>query len=291
MERKWFRRNWLGFLEYGLGLLIALGIFYVFVTFYDDWLAFSAFATLLLALAAFLAIRHSSEQEKRNRKERLLDEIIEWAEDVAKFLGGWKVASLVRMSGEEDKLFAHITDFETTLNTLKIRSTYISKIAKVLGTILHTAVKKAIDDLDEHSRLYDEWHNNKVSQEQVIIQKSLFNISVSEVIKEAVKLKTRDIGREGEDNMSKEGEATVSKEPTLKDIDDHLNQQDKKLENGKYFSGYLFGATMIFIAFSLLAGKYILTTELGYASYAIVLLIGGTGMMLFTWHKRRKPTA
>lgn len=253
----------------------------------DNWLAIGAGATFLLALAAFWAIWQNYSLHKKERKEHLLNEIIDWAIDVAKFLGGWKVASLVRMSGEEDKLFAHITDFETTLNTLKIRSTYISKIAKVLGTILHTAVKKAIDDLDEHIRLYDEWHNNKVSQEQVIIQKSLFNISVSEVIKEAVKLKTRDIGREGEDNMSKEGEATVSKEPTLKDIEGHLKLQDRQMKRGAYTTGATVGAAIIMLAVAFWVERTVLSTDAFYWTY-IFLLVSGFGFMSWCLYKQRK---
>ena len=45
----------------------------------DNWLAISAGVTFLLALAAFLAIWQNRGIQKRNRRERLLKEIIEWA--------------------------------------------------------------------------------------------------------------------------------------------------------------------------------------------------------------------
>ncbi len=50
----------------------------------DTWLAISAGATFLLALAAFWAIWQNHNLQKRERRDRLLNEIIEWAIDVAK---------------------------------------------------------------------------------------------------------------------------------------------------------------------------------------------------------------
>lgn len=47
----------------------------------DTWLAISAGATFLLALAAFWAIWQNHSLQKRERKERLLNEIIEWVSD------------------------------------------------------------------------------------------------------------------------------------------------------------------------------------------------------------------
>jgi len=77
-------------------------------------------------------------------------------------------------------------------------------------------------------------------------------------------------------------------EPTLKDIEKHLCQQDKKLKEGIYFAAYRFGAAMMFISFGLLAGKYILTTEFWFVTYCIVLFIGGVGLMVFAWCRKRK---
>ena len=72
MKIKWFRN--------GLGLLIALLIFWGFYDFVNDdnWLAVSALATLVLAIGAFLTIRNSNEKEKRDRKESILNEIRDW---------------------------------------------------------------------------------------------------------------------------------------------------------------------------------------------------------------------
>lgn len=48
----------------------------------SDWIAISAGATFLLALAAFWAIWQNHSLQKRERRERLLNEIIEWVSDV-----------------------------------------------------------------------------------------------------------------------------------------------------------------------------------------------------------------
>ena len=46
--------------------------------------AMVAFGTLILAIVTAMAIDSSRAMEKRNRKERLLNEIIEWAENISK---------------------------------------------------------------------------------------------------------------------------------------------------------------------------------------------------------------
>ncbi len=48
----------------------------------DTWLAISAGATFLLALAAFWAIWQNYQSQKRERKERLLDKIVDWVTDI-----------------------------------------------------------------------------------------------------------------------------------------------------------------------------------------------------------------
>jgi len=89
--------------------------------------------------------------------------------------------------------------------------------------------------------------------------------------------------------MSKEGEATGSDEPTLKDIEKHLCQQDKKLEIGNYSSGYMFGGSLVIVAISLLAaGRYVLLRETNFLTFCILLAIGGFAVVLFAWFKQRK---
>ena len=200
-------------------------------------------------------------------------------------------------------LFDLASDIQSEAATLIVRGEYIKNISQVFNKDFQEIVKQAVSHLRKYNETLIIYQNvipldgapkpsdlNKCTAavKEVFEHKQLVKKSANKLIEDAARIKTKDIGREEEENMSKEGEATVSNEPTLKDIEEHLERQDSKMARGTYFSGYLFGATMIFIAFGLLAGKYILTTELGYAFYAILLLIGGTGMMIFTWCKGNK---
>lgn len=76
MKRKWL----LGVFRYGSGLLIAFFIFWGFYGFVknDNWLAVTSLATLVLALGTFLTIWQNQSLQKRERKERLLNEILDW---------------------------------------------------------------------------------------------------------------------------------------------------------------------------------------------------------------------
>ncbi len=81
---KWLRRNWCQFLKYAIGVLIIAGGIWAGVILYqnDNWLGISAIATLLLALGAFLTIRQNYRLHKKDRQERLVNEIIHWAEEI-----------------------------------------------------------------------------------------------------------------------------------------------------------------------------------------------------------------
>ncbi len=76
--RRWLRRNWLALI---VGLIVLAG----FATLYNDWLAFSALATLLLALAAFWTIWDNRQTRRETRKRehtaRSADELCAWAEE------------------------------------------------------------------------------------------------------------------------------------------------------------------------------------------------------------------
>ncbi|MCX6011516.1 MAG: hypothetical protein NT134_04605, partial [Chloroflexi bacterium] len=86
------RLNW----RIGLGVpLFGLGLFILVTELPQYAIGFSVLATLALAFAAFLTIQNADEREKRHReeelakekrdrKERLLNEIIEWAEEIDK---------------------------------------------------------------------------------------------------------------------------------------------------------------------------------------------------------------
>jgi len=79
MKIKWF-------LKYVSGLLIAGFIFWGFAILVkqDNWLGISALATLVLAVGAFWAIMDNRHARTVDRRERLLNEIVDWAMDLHK---------------------------------------------------------------------------------------------------------------------------------------------------------------------------------------------------------------
>lgn len=87
--------------------------------------------------------------------------------------------------------------------------------------------------------------------------------------------------------MSNEDKA-IGRKLTLQDIENHLCRQDKELKEGSYFSGYLFGSSLIFVAFALLAGRYILLGEFSFVTFCILIFIGGSALMIFAWYQRRR---
>ena len=79
----------------------------------------AAWTTLLVAYAAFRTIRSNREKESRDRKERLLNEIIEWAEDVA---SSFEPAEIPDLSDDKNatKSWPFLTNQRKKLNSLSL---------------------------------------------------------------------------------------------------------------------------------------------------------------------------
>ena len=199
MKRKWF-------LKCVPGLLIALLIFWGFYGFVknDNWLAVSALATLVLALGAFLAIWQNHNLQKREHRDRLLNEIIEWAIDIAK-CGLEKEFKYISVQFEKDDprsdqfVSAFFTELARNFEAMKGRSQYIHTIALKFEESLQKAVKELIETVEEHIDLLDEC---KVGQPGEL-EKAIGNVGVHntplresarKIIEEATKIKTKGIG-------------------------------------------------------------------------------------------------
>ena len=249
--------------------------------------------TITLAVMTWKAVGQTRAIQKSERRERLLNEIIEWAVDILKFSPMPKQAIFaLKLKKEEPKVEDVIMLWQVSLSEFLLpiisKGAYINRISETLGKNMCAATNKASLCLGNIIEYINKLEATYSSLEALTKPNEELHNAAVQIIEEATKIKTIDMGKK-EENMSKEGEVTASNAPTIKDIEEHLRWQDKKLEDGTYFSGYLFGATLIFIAFGLLAGKYILTTELWYVTYCIVLVIGGTGLTGFAWYKRSKP--
>ncbi len=200
-----------------------------------------AIATLVLALVtailAFAAFRSINEQRKdriEDRKERLLNEIIEWAEDVlecivednSEYVRDYVAKhddkySRLANKGNIDPLIAgyrmsinKLNEFIFKLSLIGVKSHYIKDIASIplIGQDLKCAVANLINELELHIELQRTNLENKIPEsvkegeepdiylvsityvENIANHLPKLKLSAKKVIEEATKLRTKDIG-------------------------------------------------------------------------------------------------
>ena len=313
---------WYGLKSFWVYLLLALVFGTILIVFFvslqkDSNLATPvlAFATVILAIATVLTIINSKEQEKhrrqgalakegRDKDERLLNEIIEWAEDIITDVLESNVFDIVTLSQgiNRDDAFEGLFNEVKNLRKASAKSTKIltitHKVDQALNENIEENVQALINELGEQIGYLMEYRRDPNSGSMGDLtqnipklkyaathNESLINLAIV-VIKEAIKIKTREIGGEGE-NMSKESETTGSNEPTLKDIEEHLKRQDRQTKRMIYFAGAAFGASIILVAVSLWIGRVVLSATAFFWQY-IFLLTVGFGFMSWCWYKLSK---
>jgi hypothetical protein len=213
-----------------------------------DWITLAA---VIVALGIGVAsILHTQRLQKRERRERLLNEIIGWAIRAARCGYEERIAlPAVFNKYTKPKMELEALDaVATTARVLSIEGSYISNIALAFSDFpnLNLKVTDVVSKLDivwrqafKYMQEYPKEHKLPGKKEIKELRESAQNL-----IEEATKIKTGDMGK-GEENMPKKGEATGSKEPTLKDIEAHLTRQDKEIKQSKW-------APILTIGFSVL---------------------------------------
>lgn len=252
--------------------------------------------TLFLGVMAWRTINQTRSIQKAEKRERLLNEIIEWA------------SGCIRCAFELDKHHARgvgkevyvmmlADDLIDRLRAFHKRKGYIKNIATPLffGEGLSSAVKVAIECLEiTIQRIETDTFGNDEERNEAKERLSRFmnkeggglSFCMNKVLEEAAKIKTKNIGKK-EENISKEGEATGSSEPTTKDIEEHLKWQDRQMARGSYLTGAAVGASIILVAVSLWIGRTVLSTDAFFWVY-IFLIIIGFGFMIWCLYKQRK---
>jgi len=163
----------------------------------DTLLAISAGATFLLALAAFWAIWQNHSLRKKERKERLLSEIIEWATDLANVAFGHEITSIPREK-EIRKHFALLGNKVFRYQAIDTRSPYIAKCAQVFGKKLHTAVSRVISCRKDVGVKIDKCVNNfedEDSKKALITSEHELRKRALGLIELVAKIKIQDIGK------------------------------------------------------------------------------------------------
>ena len=173
-----------------------------------DWITLGA---VIVALGIGVAsILHTRSMQKRERRERLLNEIIEWVENVVKCsieTGSEKILNATSLDYVYLYQLASVTNKIGSFALIKVRGFYINKMSHIFGNPIHDAIVDSMIILQEHIDLLSEHVNNfpnppvekemekkyDASSTNVYNHAHKLNESVKKVLEEAIKIKVADI--------------------------------------------------------------------------------------------------
>ena len=184
----------------GIPILLAL-LLYTLIANPNMSIALSAFSTIALTIFASLTLfinlqlrKDAKDKEDRDRKERLLNEIIEWAIEVAKPKYALNLISVISSrSSIEDQSSALQISWASHIDTLIVRGDYIAKITLIFTKDLRIAVEEARNELKKQASYFCDLIHGKGSAEAIGKHNYELTQSAKKVIEEATKIKTRDI--------------------------------------------------------------------------------------------------
>lgn len=183
----WIKRLWQYTVTFLVFLFISLYIILCFHFFREDPQLASAtiaLATLVLALGAFLAIRQSSNTQRRERKDRLLNEIIEWASNVAK-------SAISRQTIDVSELWKAKLEYKYHKSKGKYIDVIVSSSFKELSDPFKDANIKLDEAINFLERIFDGKGGNVLALKDY--ETGIVG-SVEKILAEATKIKTRGIG-------------------------------------------------------------------------------------------------
>lgn len=163
----------------------------------DNWISIiSAIliggGTLFLGIMAWRSIRQTRNIQKSERRERLLNEIIEWGKNM---LESELSAAPLQAGLKDPKTLIKLVYFDLLVKYRKVnaRSEYSIHIASNFKGALQSTVNKAADKLRAIIKLLME-HFDTVTEREIRELRESLETSALAVIEEATKIKTRDIG-------------------------------------------------------------------------------------------------
>ena len=119
-------------------------------------LAISAGATLVLAIAAFLAIWQNRNLQRKERRERLLNEIIEWGLEVSRVTSTSAFTRYAEVEDIHKQRLIVVSDLLGKFTSLETRGKYIKLIALKLENSLGNVVEEVIINIKERNKLLAE---------------------------------------------------------------------------------------------------------------------------------------
>jgi len=131
-----------------------------------DWITLGA---VIVALGIGVAsILHTRSLQIKERKERLLNEILDWATNIAKSRFGKACKELLQItdsSGETSYkkslqfIHADIVEIKESFVSIESQSRYISKIALTFGAELRKTTEAVTEKIDEYVNYLNDWQN------------------------------------------------------------------------------------------------------------------------------------
>jgi hypothetical protein len=180
-------------------------------------------AAVIVALGIGVAsILQTHRLQERERKERLLNEIIDWAVDVTKGELLMEFADVRGIKGIQWArlyLYTTVDKLQFSFRQARTRGLYISGTVSILGADLQQAVGELLRNLEVHIQALRECMDaiNSPACETTLDgatstarkttdSKKLLDESATKVLEEATKIKTGDIGKKEEKQMSRQSE-------------------------------------------------------------------------------------
>ncbi len=189
------------------GTVFAFGAFVVLFNFLEPDKAFIIWASLALAFAAFLSFGESRQlrndnvkRELRDRKERLLVEIIEWATDLAKVSFGSELNLIVGIDADRQKkidVANRLARYQLLFTKSKGVETIVGELQKkLIEDDLSTPTTRAIGYLKAVMAATKERFEN-ITDGDIVKQLEDVEIKLltaaTKLIETATKIRTKDI--------------------------------------------------------------------------------------------------
>jgi HAMP domain-containing protein len=145
-----------------------------------------AIATGALAFFAWRSIRQNSEIREKERKERLLKEIIDWGESIRKCSFLPPEEFVLRLTGD-DKRRVLALKHESECRIVAVRYTYLKSIASDLDVSVQNAIKEVSNRLASHIALLGLEFEGKTKENDIPDSIDRLKQSVNRMIKVAVR--------------------------------------------------------------------------------------------------------
>jgi len=160
-------------------------------------LVLTAIGTIVLAIVTAIhviltrrIIKQNSDIRQKERKERLLKEIIDWGESIRRcsFVSNLEELSVVLKLTGDDKRRVWALKNENEYRIVAVKYAYLKNAALELGASMQSAIKTVSDDLARHIDLLGQEFDGKTKESDVPNSINTLQKSVNKMIEVAAGL-------------------------------------------------------------------------------------------------------